>query len=66
MIACSEAKNNIMKIPYLEHKHVGCFLRKVADVFILPSLQEGCSNAVLEAFYCGIPMILTKVGNAEE
>mgnify|MGYP001590677739 FL=1 len=66
MMACSEAKNNIMKIPYLEHKHVGCFLRKVADVFILPSLQEGCSNAVLEAFYCGIPMILTKVGNAEE
>lgn len=66
MITSSEAKNNIMKIPYLDHKHIGCFLRKVADVFILPSLQEGCSNAVFEAFHCGIPMILTKVGNAEE
>ncbi len=66
MMAGSEAKNNIMNIPYLERKHIGCFLRKVADVFILPSLQEGCSNAVFEAFYCGVPMILTKVGNAED
>ena len=28
-----------------------------ADVFVLPTLNEGCSNAVLEAFSCGVPVV---------
>jgi glycosyltransferase involved in cell wall biosynthesis len=28
-----------------------------ADIFVLPTLNEGCSNAILEAFSCGLPVV---------
>lgn len=28
-----------------------------SDVFVLPTLKEGCSNAIVEALACGIPVI---------
>lgn len=62
----SVAKDNIHVISYFEHKYMGSFLRNVIDIFTLPTLQEGCSNAVLEAVYCEKPMVLTNVGNAME
>jgi len=37
-----------------------------ADVFILPSLNEGMSNAALEAMACGLPIIITDTGGALE
>lgn len=60
----SEAKANIQVVPYFEHRYMGAFLRQTVDIFTLPTLQEGCSNAVLEAIYCDKPMVLTNVGNA--
>lgn len=62
----SPAKDHIIQVEYFAHKYMGEFLRQTADIFILPTMQEGCSNAVLEAIYCDKPMIVTDVGNAQQ
>lgn len=36
------------------------------DVFVLPSISEGCSAAMLEAISCGLPIIATNVGGWQE
>lgn len=66
LIKDSHLTKFIEHIPYIPRNQIGDFLKNVADVFIFPSLQEGCSNAVLEAIYCNLPMILTDVGNAKD
>lgn len=37
-----------------------------ADVFLLSSLSEGISNAVLEGMACGLPVVTTHVGGMAE
>jgi len=36
------------------------------DLFILPSLNEGMSNTILEAMACGLPIVTTNVGGSKE
>ncbi|MDA2926685.1 glycosyltransferase family 4 protein [Acidobacteria bacterium AH-259-G07] len=39
---------------------------QLADIFVLPSLNEGMSNAVLEAMASSTPVIVTDVGGSKE
>jgi len=39
---------------------------QIADVFVLASLSEGISNAVLEAMSCGLPIVTTETGGMRE
>lgn len=40
----------------LSHEDVATYLN-AADVYVLPSLAEGCSNSIVEAMSCGLPII---------
>lgn len=44
----------------LPHKDIPDYLN-AADVFVLPTLSEGCSNAIVEAMGCGLPIISSEL-----
>ena len=48
--------DNILFKGSLPHEYVAIYLN-AADVFVLPTLHEGCCNAVIEAMACGLPII---------
>lgn len=49
----------------MEHDKLASFYG-LADVFVLPSLNEGMSNTMLEALASGLPIIATVTGGTEE
>lgn len=58
------AKNTHFK-GYIPHSDLPNYYKE-ADVFVLPSLNEGMSNTALEALASGLPLILTNVGGSSE
>jgi glycosyltransferase involved in cell wall biosynthesis len=48
-------KNIVYKGP-LPHEEIPKYLN-AADIFVLPTLHEGCCNAIVEAMACGLPIV---------
>lgn len=48
--------DEILFMGKLPHDQICKYLNS-SDVFVLPTLAEGCSNAILEAMACGLPII---------
>lgn len=57
--------DTVSVLPYLDHARLADLLGQ-ADVFALPSHQEGLCIAALEAMACGLPVISTRCGGPEE
>ncbi|GAA4785577.1 glycosyltransferase family 4 protein [Olivibacter ginsenosidimutans] len=49
------AKNCIFKGP-VKPNEMTDFLN-ASDIFVMPTLNEGCSNAIVEAISCGLPIV---------
>ncbi|HPJ82084.1 MAG TPA: glycosyltransferase, partial [Saccharofermentans sp.] len=49
------AKNTLHCGP-VEHARLPLLL-SAADIFVLPTLHEGCCNAIIEALACGLPVV---------
>jgi glycosyltransferase involved in cell wall biosynthesis len=50
---------------YVPHEQLPEKYRE-ADIFVMPSLNEGMSNTILEAISSGLPIITTQVGGTDE
>ena len=48
--------DNILHKGGLRHEEIPSYLN-ASDVFVLPTLAEGCCNAIVEAMSCGLPII---------
>ena len=48
--------NNILFKGIVQHEELKYYLN-AANCFVLPTLAEGCSNAIVEALACGLPII---------
>lgn len=47
---------------FLGHTHQILDFLRASDIFVLPSLQEGMPNSLLEAMACGLPVVATRIG----
>jgi L-malate glycosyltransferase len=57
----SKLKNKIVVTGFQKHDDAMAYLKYV-DIFVLPSIHDGCPNAILEAMIGAKPIIATGVG----
>jgi glycosyltransferase involved in cell wall biosynthesis len=60
-----DIKDKVVFMGYLDHSKLAEAYQQ-SDIFVLPSLNEGMSNAVLEAMASGLPIITTDTGGTVE
>jgi glycosyltransferase involved in cell wall biosynthesis len=66
MLKASSARQHITICSYLNRGQMAAAYRNVIDCVLLATLQEGCSNVVLEALAFNKMIIMTDVGNARD
>ncbi len=63
LIAELGIEDKVIFIPPTSHPEQ---MLNMFDVFVLSSISEGCSNVILEAMSCGIPVVATDTGGNPE
>ncbi len=65
MINASAVEESVEFLGSVKHSNLPDIYRR-ADVFVLPSLNEGMSNSLLEAMASGLAIVATSTGGTEE
>lgn len=65
MVEKLELGNHVKFLGIIPHNELPA-LYSQADIFVLPSLNEGMSNTVLEALASGLPIVATDTGGTRE
>ncbi len=60
-----EIQDKVDFVGAISHEDVAPYYHK-ANVFVLPSLNEGMSNTILEALASGLPIVATDTGGTKE
>lgn len=58
--------NNVICVGNIESPRLMSLIYSASDVFVTPSLQESFGKTVVEALYCGAPVVSTPVGIVPE
>ncbi len=61
MVSRTGIDDMLLMKPRLEHDKIPDWLRSL-DVFVLPSVTEGCPNILMEAMAVGVPSVATRTG----
>jgi glycosyltransferase involved in cell wall biosynthesis len=64
LIEVYNLKNSVKVYDFMDQSKLSKIYNE-SDCFVLPSLQEGAPNVLLESMYMQLPIISTYVGNAE-
>lgn len=65
MVKDAKRKVNVKFLEAIPHEKLPAYYQ-MADVFVLPSLNEGMSNSVLEAMASGLVIVTTDTGGTKE
>lgn len=65
LVQVLDIKDKVEFAGAIGHEKVWQYYQR-ANIFVLPSLNEGMSNVMLEALACGLPVVATDTGGTKE